>query len=221
MKAMILAAGRGERLRPLTDTSPKPLLEIHGKKLIEFHLENLAAAGFTNIVINTAWLAEQIHQTLGNGSAYGVSIRYSDETEALETAGGIINALPLLGETFLVVNGDVRCDFDFLNWKNTSIDSQAHLLLVENPDHNAAGDFSLDGNHLSNTGEKRYTYSGIGIFSKDLFKHLPSGKAALGALLREKCANHLVTAEVYSGNWTDVGTIERLQKLNLANEIDK
>lgn len=212
--AMILAAGRGERLRPLTDTTPKPLLNAGNKKLIEYHLENLAAAGFDNVVINTAWLAKCIHQSLGDGSKYGVNIQYSNETEALETAGGIHKALPLLSDTFLVVNGDVWCDFDFAAWHNKTIESEAHLLLVNNPDHNADGDFSLNGEWLSNTNENTYTYSGIGIYKKSFFYNMATGKAALGPLLREKCHQQRITAELFLGEWTDVGTTQRLQQLN-------
>ena len=144
MKAMILAAGRGERLRPLTDKIPKPLIKIAGKSLIEYHIENLATAGYKDIVINTAWLAEKIHAQLGDGAQYGVSISYSDEGTALETAGGIINALPLLGKgSFLVVNGDIWCDYNFSKLPGLNPGIQAHLVLVDNPGHNPEGDFAF------------------------------------------------------------------------------
>jgi MurNAc alpha-1-phosphate uridylyltransferase len=214
-RAMILAAGRGERLRPLTDRTPKPLLEVAGKKLIEYHIENLARAGITDIVINTAWLSEQIHSALGDGTRYGVNIRYSDEGEALETAGGIIRALPLLGETFIVVNGDIWCDFDFSTWANKKLDTQAHLLLVENPDHNTSGDFGIEHGMLTNTASSMYTYSGIGIYSADLFNNMPDGKAALAPILRTISQQGLISAELYTGKWTDVGTLERLQQLEI------
>ncbi len=168
--AMILAAGRGERLRPLTDSTPKPLIEVAGKHLIEYHIESLARAGITSIVINTSWLSEQIHQALGDGSAYGVTIQYSDEPEALETAGGIIQALPLLGETFIVINGDIWTDFDFSVWREMDVETEAHLLLVNNPDHNPAGDFALKDGMLVNSGATMYTYSGIGIYTAEFFR---------------------------------------------------
>jgi MurNAc alpha-1-phosphate uridylyltransferase len=211
--AMILAAGRGERLRPLTDTTPKPLIEVAGKKLIEYHIENLAHAGITDIVINTAWLDTLIHAALGDGSRYGVRIRYSDEGEALETAGGIIRALPMLGKTFIVVNGDIWCDFDFSSWTEKQLDAQAHLLLVDNPDHNTRGDFGIEHGRLKNTGVDMYTYSGIGIYTADFFKDMRDGRAALAPILRDKSTHHQVSAERHVGKWTDVGTVERLQQL--------
>ena len=214
MKAMILAAGRGERLRPLTDATPKPLIKVAGKSLIEYHVHNLSKAGFKEIIINTAWLAEKIHQQLGNGDNYGVSIKYSDEGEALETAGGIINALPLLGkEPFLVVNGDIWCDFDFTALPKLSETSQAHLLLVNNPAHNREGDFSLTNSLIRNNGETMYTYSGIGIYHPDFFAEQASGSVPLAPIIRKKCENNLVSGQFYEGSWTDVGTVERLQKL--------
>lgn len=213
-QAMILAAGRGDRLRPLTDSTPKPLLEVAGKKLIEVHIENLVRAGIRKLVINTAWLAEKIHAALGDGSKYGVRIRYSDEGTALETAGGIIRALPLLDESFFVVNGDVWCDFDFSNWTHKALHSQAHCLLVDNPDHNGDGDFAIVNGVLKNTGAVMYTYSGIGIYTRSFFEGLPDGKRPLGPLLRKKNQNGLVSAEVHTGRWTDVGTLARLEQLN-------
>lgn len=211
---MILAAGRGERLRPLTDEIPKPLIKVAGKSLIEYHIENLAKAGFKEIIINTAWLAEKIHQRLGDGSNYGVTIQYSDEGTAMETAGGIINALPLLGdEHFLVVNGDICCDFDFSTLADLKKSIQAHLILVANPDHNSEGDFSLQDERVKNTGETMYTFSGIGIYSKDFFAEQQSGISPLAPLIRKKCEDDLVSGQLHTGRWTDVGTIERLQEL--------
>ncbi len=214
MKAMILAAGRGERLRPLTDGLPKPLIKVAGKSLIEYHIENLASAGFKEIIINTAWLAEKIHQQLGDGSEYGVSITYSDEGEALETAGGIINALPLLGdEPFLIVNGDIWCDFDFSTLPELATEMQAHLVLVKNPPHNLKGDFALQDNKINNIGEAMYTYSGIAVFSAAFFSEQKKGITPLAPIIRKKCENDLVSGQYHAGQWTDVGTIERLQQL--------
>jgi len=214
MKAMILAAGRGERLRPLTDETPKPLIEVAGKALIEYHLSNLAAAGFKEIIINTAWLAEKIHHQLGNGERYGVSIQYSDEETALETAGGIINALPLLGDDpFLVVNGDIWCDFDFTTLPKLNDSAQAHLVLVNNPVHNKDGDFALQDKLIKNTGDSMHTYSGIGIYSSDFFSSQSSGSVPLAPIIRNKCNDGLVSGQFYNGSWTDVGTLERLQEL--------
>lgn len=214
MKAMILAAGRGERLRPLTDKLPKPLIKAAGKSLIEYHIENLAKAGIKNIVINTAWLAEKIHQQLGDGSNYGVEIQYSDEDEALETAGGIINALPLLGkEEFIVINGDIWSDFDFANLPELNSEIQAHLILVTNPEHNQKGDFSLQDKLIKNTGESMYTFSGIGLYRAKFFAKKKTGILPLAPLIREKCKNNLVSGQLHKGEWTDVGTITRLQQL--------
>ena len=214
MKAIILAAGRGERLRPLTDEIPKPLIRVAGKSLIEYHIENLAQAGFKDIIINTAWLAEKIHQQLGDGSNYGLSIVYSDEGEALETAGGIINALPLLDDkAFLVVNGDIWCDFDFSTLPELSTDTQAHLVLVNNPEHNPEGDFSLQHNRIKNTGEAMHTYSGIGIYSAAFFIDQKKGISPLAPIIRKKCEHDLVSGQYHTGHWTDVGTLQRLQQL--------
>jgi MurNAc alpha-1-phosphate uridylyltransferase len=214
MKAMILAAGRGDRLRPLTDEIPKPLIKVAGKSLIEYHIENLAKAGFKDIIINTAWLADKIHQQLGDGSDYGVSIQYSDEGTALETAGGIINALPLLGESpFLVVNGDIWCDYDFSMLPEIQDDKQAHLVLVDNPEHNPDGDFALQDGMIKNTGEIMLTFSGIGIYTTDFFAEQSPGAVPLAPIIRDKSDNDLVSGQHYEGHWTDVGTIERLNDL--------
>jgi len=217
MKAMILAAGRGERLRPLTDETPKPLIKVAGKSLIEYHLENLAHAGFRDIIINTAWLAEKIHQQLGDGASYGVSIRYSDEGTALETAGGIIKALPLLGDDpFVVVNGDTWCDYDFSKLPELKPGKQAHLLLVDNPDHNPAGDFALENGLIRKTGSTMYTFSGIGIYTPAFFANQPEGALPLAPIIRSKSDNDMVSGEYHLGRWTDVGTVERLDKLEMS-----
>ena len=220
MKAMILAAGRGERLRPLTDELPKPLIKVAGKSLIEYHIENLASAGIKEIIINTAWLADKIHQQLGNGSNFGASIQYSDEGEALETAGGIINALPLLGdEPFLVINGDIWCDLDFSTLDFSSLAKadptlQAHLVLVANPEHNQKGDFSLQNSLIKNSGETMFTFSGIGIYRPEFFADQTSGISPLAPLIRKKSETNLVSGQLHQGLWTDVGTVERLQELD-------
>ena len=216
MKAMILAAGRGERLRPLTDSTPKPLLKVGDKSLIEYHLYKLADAGIKEVIINTAWLGEQIQQTLGDGKKYGLSIQYSDEGgQALETAGGIIKALPLLGdEAFLIINGDIFTHYDFKQLINLKLNAEAHLVMVENPDHNEKGDFALNNGWLENIGNTRYTYSGIGIYSKQFFAGYPEGVTALAPILKEKMAQQKVSGELYKNAWTDVGTKERLQQLN-------
>lgn len=216
MKAMILAAGRGERMRPLTDTLPKPLLKVAGKMLIEYHLEKLKAAQITDVVINHAWLGQKIEQALGDGSKYGLSIKYSAEKEALETAGGIIKALPLLGnEPFIVVNGDIFCDYDF-SLLPSSISNLAYLVLVNNPAHHPAGDFVLNSSGaVASEGEKKYTFSGIGIYHPDLFKNYTQGKRALAPVLRKAMEAQQVNGEFYQGEWHDVGTPERLNELDL------
>ncbi|MFT5836448.1 MAG: MurNAc alpha-1-phosphate uridylyltransferase [Sulfurimonas sp.] len=219
MKAMILAAGRGERMRPLTDSLPKPLLEVHGKPLIVWHLEKLASCGFKEIVINIAHLGYKIPETIGDGSKYGVNIRYSDEQDegALESAGGIVKALPLLGdEPFLVVNGDVFCDYDF-DCEFKLEGKLAHLILVPNPKHNLSGDFALKDNLVLNDADIKYTFSGIGYYSPKLFCELEYGKSALAPLLRKAITNKKITGEVYKNMWHDIGTPQRLKNINLEN----
>ncbi|HEX5392804.1 MAG TPA: nucleotidyltransferase family protein [Rhodocyclaceae bacterium] len=218
MKAMILAAGRGERMRPLTDHTPKPLLPVAGKPLIVWHLERLAAAGFKEVVINHAHLGEQIEQTLGNGSRFGLAIAYSPEPPgALETAGGIANALPLLGEApFLVINGDIYCDWN-VSRATSAVqgDDLAHVVLVPNPPHNEKGDFALSHDHAANDGAARFTFSGIGIYRPALFADLERGKPAkLAPLLRAAMDQNKVSAEFHSGRWEDVGTPQRLAQLD-------
>lgn len=216
MRAMILAAGRGERMRPLTDTMPKPLLKVAGKMLIEYHLEKLKAAQVTDVVINHAWLGEKLEQALGDGSRYGLNITYSAENEALETAGGIVNALPLLGNTpFIVINSDIFCDVDFSTLL-APISGLAHLVLVDNPEHNPEGDFAFsDSGSVSQTGENKLTFSGIGIYHPDLFKNKANEKLALAPVLREAMDQHFVTGSHYQGMWHDIGTPERLNELDL------
>ncbi len=218
MKAMILAAGRGERMRPLTDHTPKPLLQAGGKPLIVWHLEKLAAAGFNEIVINHAHLGEQIEQALGDGSRWGVTIRYSAEPPgALETAGGIAKALPLLGdEAFLVVNGDVYCDVDFGQFARSTVRT-AHLLMVPNPAHHGAGDFGLQGERivLASQSEQTLTYAGIGIFSPKMFREVAVGQAMkLRPLLDAAIAAGTLTGQCHDGRWVDVGTPQRLAELD-------
>lgn len=214
---MILAAGRGERMRPLTDNLPKPLLEVGGKMLIEYHLEKLKSAGISDVVINHAWLGEKIEQALGDGSRYGLNLYYSAEKEALETAGGIINALPLLGknDAFVVINGDVYCDYDISNLPS-SVSGLAHLLLVNNPLHNPQGDFVLTkSGEIEQEGKAKLTFSGIGVYHPDLFKDYAKGKLALAPVLRKAMEHHQVSGEFYQGIWHDIGTPERLSELDL------
>jgi MurNAc alpha-1-phosphate uridylyltransferase len=220
LRAIILAAGRGERMRPLTDSVPKPLLQAGGRALIEWHLEALALAGFREIVINHAHLGDQIEAALGDGQRYGVNIRYSVEKEALETAGGIAKALSLLGnKPFLVVNGDVFCDYDFAGLSSLSCtlppDQLAHLVLVDNPVHHPGGDFFLDGHRLVAEGENKFTFSGIGVYRPELFAGIvPGSKAKLAPLLLSAIAQGKVSGEHYRGRWVDVGTPQRLRELD-------
>ena len=214
MKAMILAAGKGERMRPLTLTTPKPLIPVNGIPLIVYHIKALAKAGVKEIVINHAWLGQQIEDYLGTGELFGVSIKYSDEGEPLETGGGISKALPLLGnEPFIIVNGDIFCDYPFERLKH-SINTLAHLVLVNNPTHVANGDFGLTDQCLViNEAAQKYTYSGISIISPALFAHCTEKTFKLAPLLREAMDKQQVTGELFMGSWTDVGTIERLQEV--------
>ena len=215
MKAMILAAGRGERMRPLTDHTPKPLLKVGGKSLIVWHLERLAKAGFKDIVINHAHLGEQIEAALGNGATWGLSIKYSPEKTALETAGGIASALSLLGDKpFLVVNGDtfIEIDFAFLHLK---INMMAHLVLIDNPPQHLQGDFAIDAGMLKNSGKQMLTFSGVGVYHPDLFADIVSGEPAkLAPLLRKAIDDNAATAQYYQGVWHDIGTPERLKNLD-------
>lgn len=212
---MILAAGRGERMRPLTDDTPKALLRIGGQMLIEHHVHALAQAGITELVINHAHLGEQIVKALGDGDAYGVSIRYSPEAgAALETGGGIFNALPLLGEQpFLVVNADIWTDFPF-DGLPAAPNGLAHLVMVDNPDHHQDGDFSLSNGRVSPRGPAMLTFSGIGVYRPELFDGCQAGAFPLGPLLRAAMEREQVSGEFYSGRWFDIGTPERLAAVN-------
>jgi MurNAc alpha-1-phosphate uridylyltransferase len=215
---MILAAGRGERMRPLTDRMPKPLLPVAGRPLIVWHIERLAAAGMRDVVINHAHLGDQIEALLGDGDAWGVRIRYAEEPAgALETAGGIANALPLLGdEPFLVINGDIFCDWDVARARTAICDDLlAHLVLVPNPEHHPAGDFTLlDGKVLAN-GSAMLTFAGIGIYRPELFAGIARGQVAkLAPLLDTAIAAGRVSGELHGGRWVDVGTPERLAALD-------
>lgn len=232
--AIVLAAGRGERMRPLTDTCPKPLLPVKGKPLMQWHLEALARAGFTHTVVNTAWLGEQIEQRLGGAPAWGSRIVYSHEGRdfggALETAGGIARALPLLADVFWVVAGDVYMPgfaFEAAAFARFRAGTAlAHLYLVPNPPHNPRGDFGLSSQGMalnlpSGGPGERFTYSTVGLYRKDLFKDLPTGnpqglKTPLAPLLRAAMDNASITAQLWQGPWTDVGTPERWAQLNAA-----
>jgi N-acetyl-alpha-D-muramate 1-phosphate uridylyltransferase len=217
MKVMILAAGRGERLRPLTDTTPKSLLAVGGKPLIVWHLEKLARSGFTEAVINHAHLGVMIESGLGDGSNFGLAIRYSPEREALETAGGIALALPLLGpDPFLVINADVYTDYDFSTLRGLRLaDKLAHLVLVDNPAQHPRGDFALGAGRVRESGIPMLTFSGIGVYAPRLFGGIPSrAKVPLAPLLRKAMAADRVSGEHYRGRWHDIGTAERLQALD-------
>ena len=220
MMAMLLAAGRGERMRPLTDHTPKPLLEAGGKPLIVWHIERLARAGIAQLVINHAHLGAQIAAALGDGTRFGVSIQYSAETTALETAGGIANALHLLGDApFAVINADIYCDYDVAQLPLhaaalSNSDDLAHLVLVSNPEQHPNGDFGLRHGRVTD-GMPRLTFSGIGIYKPELFRHIPRGTVApLAPLLRAQIALDRVSGEHYRGHWVDVGTPQRLQQLD-------
>jgi len=218
MRAMILAAGLGTRMRPLTLNTPKPLLKIAGKPMILHHIERLRDAGFTELVINHAWLGEQIETVLGDGSDLGVHIQYSSEKEPLETAGGITQALPLLspdGESpFAVINGDVFCDYPFEQLPRT-LNGLAHLVLVANPVHNPDGDFVLGDGRVLPEGGSAYTFSGISVLSPQLLASVKTGeKAPLAPLLRSAIAQGAVSGECYEGYWIDVGTPQRLQEVD-------
>jgi MurNAc alpha-1-phosphate uridylyltransferase len=223
---MILAAGRGERMRPLTDSCPKPLLKVAGIPLIEYHINKLVKIGVTDIVINLAWLGESIIEYLQRGERFGVNIHYSWESEgALETAGGIIKALPHLthnDDPFLVINGDIYIDYDFSCLPSLAKKSSAHLWLVENPSHNLTGDFYLRNGKLQNitvldveTDQKRYTFSGLGLYRPSLFKeYLNEEVMPLAPVLKTAINDQKISGELLIGLWTDVGTPKRLKELN-------
>lgn len=218
MKAMILAAGRGERMRPLTDRHPKPLLKVDGKALIEWHIEALKEAGIKDILINTSWMGDQIPEYLGDGAYWGVELTFSHEPKALETAGGIRKALEFFdGEPFIVVNGDVWTDFSYQGLlKQPS--KLAHIVMVPNPDHNPEGDFHLrDDGLVIAEGDSKYTFSGVGVYRPEVFEDLPGDEAyPLAPVLKELMVEAEVTGELFNGRWHDIGTPERLEALNLS-----
>ena len=217
MKAMILAAGHGERMRPLSDVTPKPLLQAGGKPLIVWTLERLRDGGIREIVINHAHLGAQIESALGDGDRYGVRIRYSPEREALETAGGIANALDLLGDSpFIAVAGDIYCDWDFAKICSRDLAGNlAHLVLVPNPPHHLEGDFALDQSALRNDGLPRHTFSGIALYHPRLFAGLaPGSRHKLAPLLREAADAGKASGELHTGHWFDIGTPQRLAELD-------
>lgn len=216
MQAMILAAGRGNRLRPLTDVTPKPLIEVKGKPLIVYHIEKLYQAGITDIVINVRYLGDKIQDYLGNGAAWGVKIQYSFESSELEVGGGIFNALSLLKKSpFIIVNGDIWTDYPFDSLK-TKAKGLAYLVLVDNPSHNPKGDYYLEDTGLLSRQAllQSFTYSGISILHPDLFVDCTPGTSfRLAPLLDKAALQKKLYGEHYKGAWTDVGTIERLHNL--------
>jgi len=219
MKALVLAAGRGERMRPLTDQLPKPLLQVGGKALIAYHLEALARAGVRDVVVNLSWLGASLRAALGDGSRFGVHITYSDEgAVALETGGGIVNALPQLApDPFLVVNGDTWTDFDLGRLSSRGVlapTALAHLVLVPNPPQHPHGDFALDGDQVTEQPGERYTFAGIGLYRPELFAGCEPGKFPLAPLLKRAMGQQRVRGELYRGPWWDVGTPERLAALD-------
>jgi MurNAc alpha-1-phosphate uridylyltransferase len=214
MKAMLLAAGRGERLRPITDTLPKALVPVGGKPLIAWHLAALAGAGIRDVVINLSWLGEQLHAALGDGRDFGVRITWSEEGPvALETGGGIFRALPLLGpEPFLVVSADIWTDIDFSRVK-LEPDALAHLVLISNPPHHPRGDFGLDGNLVVERDSERLTYANVGVYRPEFFDGCTAGRFPLLRPLQRAIAGRRVRGELHRGQWSDVGTAERLADL--------
>ena len=220
MKAMILAAGRGERMRPLTDKTPKPLLQAGGKALLAYHLEALQRAAVTQVVINHAWLGGQICARFGDGAEFGLRIEYSAEApHALETAGGIIQALPLLGDApFIVINGDIWSDYP-LQQLPSQPGGLAHLVMVDNPAHHERGDFALQQGVLHTDGEAKLTYSGIGVYDPRLFAGLAGGVRPLAPILRAAMDKGMISGEHYAGRWVDVGTPQRLAELDRALRV--
>ncbi|AZT85306.1 nucleotidyltransferase family protein [Marinobacter sp. NP-4(2019)] len=218
MKAMILAAGKGERMRPLTLTTPKPLLEAGGSPLIVHHLQHLRRAGFEQVVINHAWLGDQIESALDDGNRFGLCIEYSREDSPLETAGGIVKALPMLvaggDDWFLVINGDIWCDFD-LTRLTPPEDADALLVLTDNPGHNPGGDFHLrDDGHATSDGGDKLTFSGISLLHRRLFEGLPQGPRKLAPILRTAMTENRVRGIRHEGAWMDIGTPDRLRQLD-------
>ena len=215
MIAMILAAGRGERLRPITDDLPKPLVEVRGKSLVERHLELLAGAGVTTVVINLGWRGEQIVERVGSGERYGVHVLYSPEyDQVLETGGGILRALPMLGDApFWVVNGDVLTDFT-VRPPDFSDECDAHLVLVPSPAYRPQGDFGLQNGRVTRGEDLPYTFSGVACYRPAFFAQQTPGRFSVAPLLFDACARGALSGEVYDGLWADVGTPERLEQLN-------
>ncbi len=214
MRAMILAAGRGERLRPLTDATPKPLLKVEGQPLIVHHLHSLVKAGISEVVINLWHLGEQIKATLGDGQRYGLNIQYSIEQNLQNTGGGIVQALPLLGpDPFIVLSADILTDFA-LGSLSSSPTGLAHLVMVDNPDYHPAGDFSLQHGKVGLTSEQTYTYANIGVYRPEFFTHAPHGPFSLGTLLREHIANGVINGQYYNGLWHNIGTVADLEFVN-------
>ncbi len=219
---MLLAAGEGRRMLPLTQTTPKPLLKIGKRPLIEHHLSNLASFGFKNIIINTAYLASMIQNHIGDGSQFNLNINYSDEstTGALETAGGIINAIHLIkSDPFLVINADIWTDFKFSDLlKALPEKNRGRLALVNNPEHNQSGDFCIDNDNAlclkKEDSSNSYTFSGMALYKKSIFTELTTGKQPLAPILRKLIAGNELENIIYQGSWTDVGTPERLQEIN-------
>jgi N-acetyl-alpha-D-muramate 1-phosphate uridylyltransferase len=213
---MLLAAGRGERLRPITDTLPKPLVEVAGKALIVYHLEALASAGIAEVVINLSWLGERIRAALGDGSRYGVRITYSEEGPVpLEAGGGIERALPLLGEApFLVVNSDIWTDLDFSRFTSWNAAADAHLVLAANPPHHPRGDFGLEGDVVVERAVDRFTYTGVGVYRPQLFAGSSPGKFPLLPLLQRAIAARRLRGEIHRGEWLDIGSPDRLAALD-------
>ena len=224
MRAMILAAGLGTRMRPLTLNTPKPLLPVAGKPLIQYHIERLVAAGITEIVINHAWLGEKLEAYVGDGSRFGAKVAWSAETEPLETGGGVLKALPQLsedGSPFILINGDVFTDYPFeqlLAHKITG-DSVGHLVLVSNPEHNPSGDFQLQNDYVFESGDDCLTFSGVSVLSPVLFEGCSAGKFPLAPLLRSAMQSGRVSGEFFPGYWRDIGTPERLQEVS--EDIEK
>ena len=212
-RAMILAAGRGERLRPLTDSCPKPMVKLGGKPLLEYHVLKLAEAGFERVVINHAWLGEQIESYFGDGQHFGIEICYSPEQMALETGGGIKQALPLLGtDEFFVVNGDIYAEYSFDDLPTLSEQDIGHLLLVNNPSYHEQGDFSLDGDRIMTRNEFAYTFSGMAIYRPTMFQDAPSGAFPLPQLWRPWIDKCQLSGSVINDFWSDIGTMDRLEQ---------
>jgi MurNAc alpha-1-phosphate uridylyltransferase len=217
MRAMILAAGRGERMRPLTDRTPKPLLSVGGKPLIDYHIEALHQAGFSDIVINNAWLGDQVRAHVGDGSRFGVRVVHSDERPAaLETGGGIHRALPLLGAgPFLVVNGDVWTDFPYASLRDALRPQDlAHFVMVPNPPQHPCGDFALEAGRVREAGEPRFTFSGVGVYRPELFDGCEPGAFKLVPLMLKAMREDRAGGQLYTGRWFDIGTPERLRQLD-------